>query len=74
MAEAQRNPYDDMLTTAKVEQLLEQFGADDFTSARELADHLVLASASTEFLISKAQVRITFDLRPPAETPAPDPE
>ncbi len=68
------NPYDDMLTTAKVEQLLEEFGADDFTDSRTLADHLVGRSAQCEFLTSKGQVRITFDLRPPADAPAPDPE
>lgn len=68
------NPYDDMLTTAKLEQLLEAFGADDFTDSRTLADHLVQRSVLCEFLTSKGQVRITFDLRPPADTPAPDPE
>lgn len=57
------NPYDDMLTTAKLEQLLEQYGADAFSS-RELADHLVITSNQCEFLTSKGQVRITFDLRP----------
>ncbi|HEY9354219.1 MAG TPA: hypothetical protein VIP28_13245 [Nocardioides sp.] len=64
------NPYDDMLTTAKLEQLLEQFGADEFTGSRTLADHLVSRSNQCEFLTSKGQVRITFDLRPPANEPA----
>lgn len=68
------NSYDDMLTTAKVEQLLEEFGADDFTDARTLADHLVSRSALCEFLISKGQVRITFDLKPAAPAVEPDPE
>jgi hypothetical protein len=68
------NPYDDMLTTAKVEQLLEQFGADDFTDSRTLADHLVARSTLCEFLTSKGQVRITYDLRPQADTPAPAPD
>lgn len=63
------NSYDDMLTTAKLEQLLEAFGADDFTDARSLADHLVHNSNQCEFLTSKGQVRITFDLRPAEPTP-----
>lgn len=71
MAKRLSNPYDDMLTTAKLEQLLEAFGADEFTGARTLADHLIASSNQCEFLSSKGQVRITFDLRPP--NPAPDP-
>lgn len=69
MSKRLSNPYDDMLTTAKLEVLLEEYGADDFTGSRELADHLVASSNQCEFLTSKGQVRITFDLRP--ATPAP---
>lgn len=67
------NPYDDMLTTAKLEVVLEEFGADDFTDARTLADHLVASSNQCEFLTSKGQVRITFDLRPATPAPSADP-
>lgn len=70
MAKRLSNPYDDMLTTAKLEQLLEGYGADDFTGSRELADHLVANSNQCEFLTSKGQVRLTFDLRPAEPTPA----
>lgn len=69
--------YADLLTGAKLEVLLEDFyqGPDgDISGMREYAEHLVKSSASCEFLISKAQVRITFDLKAAAPAVEPDPE
>lgn len=68
--------YADLLTGAKLEVLLEDFyqgPSGDISGMREYADHLVKSSAGCEFLISKAQVRITFDLRPAAADPPADP-
>ena len=78
MAETERDDYADLLASTKLEQLLEAFYQEsgEFASMREYADALVKKSAGAEFLISKGQLRITFDLRPPAPAAAvePDPE
>jgi hypothetical protein len=79
MTARQSDEYADLLASTKLDQLLEascQAGGE-FASMREHAEALVAQSAGCEFLISKGQLRITFDLRPstpPAEIPAPDPE
>lgn len=77
MAETERDEYADLLATTKLDQLLEQFfqASGEFASMREYALHLVEQSAGAEFLISKGQIRITFDLKPSTPpAPAPDPE
>lgn len=72
MSERQSDPYADVLTGAKLEQLLEdiyQTGAGDFAGARDISEDLVQRSSSCEFLSTKGQVRITFDLKSAATEP-----
>jgi hypothetical protein len=74
MAERQSDEYADLLATTKLDQLLEAFfqASGEFASMREYAEHVVKSSAGAEFLISKGQVRLTFDLKP-AEPVTVDP-
>lgn len=77
MGETDRDEYADLLSATKLDQLLEKYyeRSGEFASMREYAEHLVEQSAGTEFLISKGQIRITFDLKPSTPpAPAPDPE
>jgi hypothetical protein len=65
----QSDPYADVLAGGKLEHLLEhafQTGGGEWSSARELSEALVAQAASCEFLVSKGQIRIAFDLRPTA--------
>lgn len=71
MGDRQSDGFADVLAGGKLEQLLEEYGVDDFTGARDLSDHLVQRSVSCEFLVSKGQLRITYNLRPAESTPAP---
>ena len=71
MSQRQSDGYADVLAAGKLEQLLEDlYQANDYASMREYAERLVQKSAGCEFLITKGQVRITFDLKPSEPAPA----